>query len=388
MNLMKASDNWSSRPMDQRFWTLEDMYAATLANVSAAREATVKNGDLRVEVVDNDIQLVGRTGNPARLTNWAFRQLSGRAKAPAGYLESLPATLAAQNLNHGLKANLGDQNEPTKLLLHDNGGYFARAVLTTKYTRIWNSDIVERLLPLQDSGWMTPPARPHSSGEFADDLLTGDNTVLRRATKQQAAISLTVQEGDIIGPAGLYASFEDMFAFMIHPDRVIDDGSKGGLMRGFFVWNSEVGKSSFGVMKFLFRGVCGNHIVWNAQDISEISVRHVGSANENAFEHLAVELKKYADSTSGDDEKRVKICREFKLGPNPEKVLDFIFQKNLLGKKQAQQAMDAVAPEQDGDPLTAWGYAQGVTRLSQKEINTDKRVMLDRAAGRILEVAF
>jgi hypothetical protein len=378
MQLTQASSQWSTRPADQRFWTVEELHAATLAHKESARTATVSNSDLRVEAVEDQMHLVGRTGVPAMLTSWAFNQLCMRAQAPASYLRDLPTTLAAQNLNHGLKANLPNHNETTSVLLHQNGGYFARAVLSEKYTRIWNSDITERLVDLQQQGWTTPPARPAN----VDD----DNT--RICTAEQAKLSLTVREGDVIGPAGLYASFEDLFAFMIHPERVIDDGSKGGLMRGFFVWNSEVGKSSWGVMKFRFRGVCGNHIVWDAKDVSEIKVRHVGSADDRAMDQLRVQLKKYADESDNDEQLRVDKAREFILAPDSKKLLDWVFEKGFLSKKAADVALKSVQPEVDGDPLTAWGYAQGITRMSQLERNADKRVALDRAAGKILEVAF
>lgn len=378
MQLTKASAQWSTRPSDERFWTVEDLHAATLAHKEAARSATVSNSDLRVEAVDDEIHLVGKTGSPAMLTSWAFQQLCLRAEAPASYMRQLPTTLAAQNLNYGLKTNLPNHNETTKILLHQNGGYFARAVLSEKYTRIWNSDITERLVDLQSQGWTTPPARP----------ATDDDANTRICTPEQAALSLTVRAGDTIGPAGLYASFEDMFAFMIHPERVIDDGSAGGLMRGFFVWNSEVGKSSWGVMKFRFRGVCGNHIVWDAKDVSEIKVRHVGSADDRAMEQLQVALKKYADESDNDEQARVDKARTFMLAADNTKLLDWVFDKGFLPRKTAEAALNAVLPDVDGDPLTAWGYAQGLTRLSQKEKNADRRVALDRTAGKILEVAF
>ncbi len=378
MQLTQASSQWSTRPADQRFWTVEELHAATLAHRNSARTATVVNTDLRVEAVEDQMHLVGKTGVPAMLTSWAFHQLCMRAQAPANYLRDLPTTLAAQNLNYGLKANLPNHNETTSVLLHQNGGYFARAVLSEKYTRIWNSDITERLVDLQSQGWTTPPARP------AND----DDDNVRICTPEQAKLSLTVQAGDPIGPAGLYCSFEDLFAFMIHPERVIDDGSKGGLMRGFFVWNSEVGKSAWGVMKFRFRGVCGNHIVWDAKDVSEIKVRHVGSADDRAMEQLQVQLKKYADESDSDEQQRVDKAREFILAPDSKKLLDWVFEKGFLSKKAADAALKSVQPDVDGDPLTAWGYAQGITRLSQLERNADKRVALDRAAGKVLEVAF
>ena len=42
----------------------------------------------------------------------------------------------------------------------------------------------------------------------------------------------------------------------------------------------------------------------------------------------------------------------------------------------------------DGDPRTAWGMANGLTRLSQSLPYADERVALDRAAGKVLEMAF
>src|SRR5438128_6919209 len=174
------------------------------------------------------MKMVGKSGATAELTHFAFGQLAARAEAPASYLRTLPATLACQNLNHGLKSK-ADPNAEAKLLLHENGGYFIRAVTSGKYTRIWNSEVAERLLGLESDGWRVPPARPLHT--FTSDLLKP--AAYRYATKADAALSLTVREGDPIGPSGLYASNEDMFAFMIHPERVIRDGSPGGLMRGF-----------------------------------------------------------------------------------------------------------------------------------------------------------
>jgi hypothetical protein len=376
-NLHQASDQWAMRPSDERFWTVDELLAATLAHREAAFNGTIDNADLRVDAEDGKIAVVGKN-HRAQLTSWAFTQLAARAEAPASYLRSLPATLAAQNLNYGLKAHT-DPNGRTALLVHRTESVMqVRAALTESYTRVWNYQIAERLLALQDNGWKVPPGRP----------ATKDTTNTRRATAADAALSLTVQEGDVIGPSGLYAGFEDMFAFMVHPDRVIDDGSANGLMRGFFVWNSEVGKSSFGVSQFLFRGVCGNHIVWDATGVSELRVRHVGDADSRVFSQIAVQLRKYADESAAGTERKIKIAREFILAVEPQEVLDMVFRKQIMSRKTAEAAMAAVVPDVDGDPCTAWGFAQGVTRLSQVEGNADRRVMLDRAAGRVIELAF
>ena len=160
-------------------------------------------------------------------------------------------------------------------------------------------------------------------------------------------------------------------------------------MRGFLCWNSEVGKATFGIQTFYFRGVCGNHIIWDASDVKEISLRHVGNADERAFAGLEVELKKYADDSAADIEQKIAYARGFVLkNKAKEDVVDFIFSQRILTRKDAVRAYEAVVPEQDGDPYTAYGYAQGITRLSQAEPNADTRVGYDRAAGKVLEMAF
>ena len=380
MEIMKASHQWASRPADERYWNLADLYTATKAHREAATTSTVKIADLRVETVSENIQLVGRTGVPAEITHFAFAQLAARAGAPASYLRDLPATLACQNLNYGLKRRAAEEpGAEAKLLLHRNGGFYARAITSDRYTRIWNYSIIERLLGLEIHGWKTPPARPAEPGS--------GNT--RIATAADAALSLTVREGDTIGPAGLYASFEDLFVFQVHPERIIRDGSEGGLMRGFLLWNSEVGKSTFGVMSFLLRGCCGNHIIWNASEVAELRLRHVGSADERAFAGLDVELRKYADESAVETEGKILAARNFILkGKTVDDVLDVVFSAKILSRKTALQAYESVVPEEDGDPYTAWGYAQGITRLSQRAQNADVRVELDRAAGKVLELAF
>jgi len=42
----------------------------------------------------------------------------------------------------------------------------------------------------------------------------------------------------------------------------------------------------------------------------------------------------------------------------------------------------------EGDPFTAWGMAQGISRLSQSTPYMDERTQLDRAAGKVLRIAF
>jgi hypothetical protein len=336
--------------------------------------------DIRVEAIDGRVEISGRTGTHAEVTNFAFGQLAARADAPASYLRSLPATLAVQNINHGLKAR--SDHGPAKLLLHKNGGYFARAITSDKYSRLWNHTISEKLLRLADLGWVPAPAYV-PWGQDAENFDT------RIATAEDASLSLTIKPGTVIAPAGLYASFEDMFVFLVQKDKVINDGSASGLMRGIIVWNSEVGKSTFGMQSFYFRGVCGNHIIWDAEDVKELRMRHVGLTDDKAFRGLEFELRKYANGSADLMEAKIESSRKFVLkSTKPEDVIDFIFEKKILSRFDAKRAIEAVVTDVDGPAYTSWGLAQGITRISQSELNADKRTELDRAAGRVLQVAF
>lgn len=380
MNITSAHAQWAARPADQRFWTLDDLHRTVIEHRRAAAEASIDMVDLRVEAIDGRVEISGRAGTHAEITHFAFGQLAARAGAPGAYLRSLPATLAVQNINHGLKAQY--DHGPAKLLLHKNGGYYARAITSDKYSRLWNHTISEKLLRLADLGWSPAPAYVpwgHEASEFDT----------RIATAADAALSLTIKPGMTIAPAGLYASFEDMFVFLVQKDSVINDGSASGLMRGIIVWNSEVGKSTFGMQSFYFRGVCGNHIIWDAEDVKELRMRHVGLTDNKAFRWLEVELRKYANGSAALMEAKIEQSRRFVLkSSKPEDVIDFVFDKKILSRADAKRAIDAVVVDVDGPAHTAWGLAQGITRISQAEKNADKRTEMDRAAGKVLQIAF
>jgi hypothetical protein len=61
----------------------------------------------------------------------------------------------------------------------------------------------------------------------------------------------------------------------------------------------------------------------------------------------------------------------------------------IVGKAQVADAYELATRHEDvdGNPNTAWGFAQGLTRLSQLEQYTDDRVALDLAASKVLALA-
>lgn len=376
MELFKAHEQWKTRPADERFTSLTDMHKACTGYRQIAGEAHVPMSTLRVEAQDNELVLQGKANVPAKLTHWAMGQLSAKAGAPAAYLRELPATLAAQNLNHGLKTKADKADPSANLLFHANGSLMLRSVLSDQYTRIWNSDITERLMQFQAANpqWKNPLAYKTSAP----------------ATKGGWPTTTGEME-----PAGLYASDHDMFAFLIDESKTLK-GSPMGLNRGFFVWNSEVGASSFGVMTFLFDRVCGNNIVWGANNVSELRVRHVGNADARAFQNLAAEVRRYADSSASETEAQIVSAQRFELGATRsealEKLTEIVNKRKIpdLTMTKLTQALEVAERREDryGNPYSLWGAVSGLTEASQWKTHADERVKVDRAAGKLLKVAF
>lgn len=391
MELFKAANQWSTRPADERFWDIQDALEATSRYADTSIEKTVHYRDLRVDVAGptgqppTEVKLMGRSGVPARLSHWAFGQLAQLAGAPASYLRSLPPTLVAQNLNHGLKQRSDDAQG--RMLFHPDGqDVYLRAITGDKYARIWNAEIFERLMDLRNSGWRVPPGRPAVADPRARPATEAD--VLRRSN---SVGGLKIKVGDMIAPSGVYASGHDMFAFLINEERRIDDGSEDGLTRGVFFWNSEVGARSFGMQTFLLKAVCGNHIVWGASKVREIRIRHVGAGVRSAFQQVAIEMRRYADSSASEDEARITAAKSVVLGGTKDEVLEALFA--TIAKKRIPLAQSTLAEAYDlaevrtadyGAANTAWAIGNALTEVSQRETYAEDRVAIDSAAGRLM----
>jgi hypothetical protein len=354
------------------------MDAACRKYHGSAAETVTRYDYLRAYADGAEVGLHGSNGSKALLTHYAFGQIAARVQAPASYLRRLPAPLAAECLNTGLEAK-GEDKEARLLFHRNNGDLLLRAVTGEVYERVWNWEVTSRLLNLQDQGWRTAPARP------AND----SNTRKRLATAEDCGPWTRIQPGETIAPAGLYASDHDMFAFLLHPDRVIDDGSGKPLFRGFFCWNSEVGDKSWGISKFLFESACGNHIIWGTKAVAEFRFAHIGHINERIARTVQVELRKYADDSVSDEEARIKAARQFVIAASKDEVLDKVFRMRIpVLSRKALEASYGAAEKAEYDPKTAWGMVQGITRVSQETAYADQRTELDRAAGKVMQIAF
>lgn len=397
-NLYEASAQWANRPDDERFGSLSEMRAATKSYADHSREKMVAIDDLRVEADNGNLALVGKAGSHAAITNYAFGQLSYNAGAPAKYLRSLPATLAAQNINYGLKeAAKENPGKPLNLLFQhatDGSNRTTRAITSEKYDRVWNYEVIDAIARnLAANGWVVPPARPARSGQKGTRKATAADIL-----PNQGDFGLAVKEGDDIAPAGLYASDHDMFAFLVNHNDPVFDGKKF-LNRGVFVANSEVGDGSLWLKAFTYDNVCGNHIIWGVSKATEISVRHLkGASGGKTLRNfmgkwyvLSRELP-----TSDVMAAQIKAAQGKEIAGTKEEVLDAVFS---FGKSRNLNALTRTAitgayaiaekTPRYGAPNTVWGLLNGLTEYSQTgSVHTDDRTALDIQAGRLMDMAF
>lgn len=376
--LMQCSEQWMKRPADERFLDLTSMKAAA----DASRENSVEN-----VITNRKVQFTPHPANPTRgltiegsngyidPTHYSFGQLASLVGAPASYLRKLPAPLAADALNYGMKFHRDVQEIGVLRTVQEvaaPGESFAgesaathhvqlRAATGPNYGRVWNNDIIGMLMQKFGDGRNGDFRVPGEFGQQVD--ITKDNTTL-------------------------YASDRDMFIFLADETNRIEvrnrrEGKGGSLARGFFVWNSEVGSQSLGAAFFLFDYACSNRIVWGVEGFKEIRLRHTSGAPERWMESIVPVLKDYANAAAEPVEKTIQIAQQKRVDDDLHKFL----KERKFNQAQINGAKEAHLRE-EGRPIeTLWDAVTGVTAYAKSIKNQDDRVGVERLGGKLLDLA-
>jgi hypothetical protein len=166
-----VSAQWYSRPADQKFLSLDSMLQFKQTDAARMNSRIVNThkikvvgdlddtnpstGQLFVEYTDEN-----RQENASTPTNWSFGQLAQLSGAPAGYLRDLPAPLAADCIQWGLRYNRG--KELVKVydtaMVGDTAGEI-RAATGPDYGRIFDWEIIKPIKDLVDASggqWKVP----------------------------------------------------------------------------------------------------------------------------------------------------------------------------------------------------------------------------------------
>src|SRR5258705_7497928 len=149
----RVSSEWFSRPDDERYLSLTDLYDAVRRRAERAQTRTVESRSVRVEAARDNAErlalLVPGRDEPVAPTHWSFGQLCTLVGAPTSYLRQLPAALSGINLQHGL---LSHRAELVKTLEADNGRVELRAVTGPDYGRIWDHELVAAVMKIAGNG--------------------------------------------------------------------------------------------------------------------------------------------------------------------------------------------------------------------------------------------
>jgi hypothetical protein len=338
---------------------------ASLAQRRAAGTAYVtKVKDLYVLPDPEDLRSVAIDAHyPYRLTHWAFSQLCELGKVRSDWLREVGkrggGPLVADNLNFGLK--FMREVEEVGLLVNDHGTAKAmlRAGTGPRYGRVWDDEVIAAVIEHYGDGLTGDFRVP---GEFgARVVITKDNTTL-------------------------YAGDRDMFIFLADEEHRVEVPNRrngaGSLARGFFLWNSEVGKTRLGMGTFLFDYVCCNRIVWGSEAYAEVAINHTAGAPERWLSELKPALKTYANSSQANIVEAVKSAQAAKLEGD---VAAFMAER-FGARIGATMAQIHILEEQR--PIeTVWDAATAATAYARTIEHQDARVALERKAGELLRLA-
>lgn len=357
--LMQAHQQWATRPSEERFTSLPEMLAAARARRAISKAAVLSSRQLRAVPTHQNqgVALVGPNGNPVAPTHWSFGQLAQLSGAPAGYLRQLPAPLAADCIDFGLQTR--DVEDVGVLLTRTESGVQLRAATGPRYGRIWDEEVLAALVDRFGDGvsgdWRVPGIRGRRL-----DQVTKENTTL-------------------------YAGDRDFFVFLADEDNRISvpnrrNGESGSMARGFFLSNSEVGGGTLLLNAFIFDFVCQNRIVWGAQELAKISIRHTAAAPDRFLEEIQPALLAYAEARENVTRETILNAQKSKL----DRAGEWLAKR--FGPRVAQRIEHAHVMD-EGRPIeTLWDAVTGATAYARGIPYQGERVEFERKAGEILDL--
>lgn len=372
-NIGRVSSEWFSRPDDERYLSLTELYDAVKARADRAKARTVESRAVRVEASRDNAErlslIVPGQEQPIAPTHWSFGQLCSLVGAPARYLRELPAPLAGINLQHGLLSHRG---ELVKTLETEDGRVELRAVTGPDYGRIWDHELVAAVMKIAGNGvgdtmWKVPGVLDWATmthNPFVD--VTKDTTTL-------------------------YASDRDVFLFLVddtHPIEAgrLPNGDPDLYFRGFYCWNSEVGSKTLGIASFYLRAVCMNRNLWGVEGFEEISIRHSKFAAQRFAHEAAPALTSFANSSPAPFVAGIKAARERIVARTDEDRESFL-RKRGFSKAETGKIIETVLQEEGRPPESIFDFVAGMTAHARRKAHQDTRLELEAKAKTLLEKA-
>jgi hypothetical protein len=369
----RVSSEWFNRPDDERFLSLDDLFAQVKGRAERSRTRTVESAAIRVEASRDNPERLGLvlpgTDAPVAPTHWSFGQLASLVGAPAAYLRQLPAPLAGINLQYGLTNHRAEQ---IKTLETEDGRTELRAVTGPDYGRIYDHELVSAVRRIAGNGtgdarWKVPGVLDWSTGIYNPEVdITRDTTTL-------------------------YASDRDVFLFLVDDLNPIEagrlpDGSPDLYFRGFYAWNSEVGAKTLGIASFYLRAVCQNRNLWGVEDFQEITIRHSKYAASRFAHEAAPALTRFAESSPAPFIEGIRAAREKVVARTDDDRQDFL-RKRGFSRAESARIVETVLAEEGRPPESVFDFVQGITAVARSKPQQDARLQFEGKAKFLLETS-
>jgi hypothetical protein len=367
----RVSSEWFSRPVDERYLSLSDLYTSVRRRTDRSQTRTFESAALRVDARRDDTEaLTLRLPGPdteVAPTHWSFGQLANLVGAPPAYLRQLPAPLAAINLQYGLTSHRAEQ---IKTLEFDDGRVELRAVTGPDYGRIFDHELLEAVQRIAGDGigdtrWKVPGVLDWATNTYNPYVDISKETTT------------------------LYASDRDIFLFLVDDLNPIEagrlpDGSPDVYFRGFYCWNSEVGAKTLGIASFFLRAVCANRNLWGVEDFQEISIRHSKYAASRFAHEAAPALENFANSSPQPFVNGIKAARAKVVARTDDDRQDFL-RKRGFSKGETTKIIETVLNEEGHKPENIFDFVQGITALARSKPHQDARLELEGRAKKLLD---
>lgn len=324
--------------------TLDDVHALVTADdrgkhdyIAPVKEICLQYGRLFVPGADDD-------GMGFALTPWATAQACQRLGIPSGYFNRCPTPLQDAQWNHWIRDEetlrriSADDPDAARWTIRARNAT-VRGVLSSRYEKLDNRQLMEALLPLLPAGRY----------EVSLVELTNESFHLRLVDPR---ISRDVLPGD-------------------------------RLLVGIHLANSEVGFRAVTVDAVVWRLVCSNGLVRRVAGKSLLRQRHIHVADARFLPLLEEAIAQATLVAAGFIEQMALSVRTFV--PEPEQAIAHLGQMWGLTRQTQEYILLALLGEpKRGQQDTLYGLVNAVTNAAQR-LAVDDRFQLETLASVLLD---
>lgn len=367
----EANKNLFARSTDESYPDM-DSFLQYLSNRNEDSSlSTFGKIDLEFKMFQDSRVYCSISGMDLEMNNWSFKQFCALAGAPIEFLSKLSPNVLLDVLNDRKSFYKNDSacvittsqkptvEKPVRFPL-------LRSVCSTHYAYVPDFTIAEIV-------------NKYAVGKYG--MVPGGHMAGRTGVGISAE---DAQRSGLRQSAGLYVGERDMFMFMLSPEKMDIDG--GQYYLGFYTSNSEVRDKRLSLTNFVCDGVCANHLIWGAKNVSTFDWVHKGNPDKIIDEYeltLSYYLSKYSEQVE-EFTSLIHRAKDIEFAPNEEEAFKLLTRFGFA-KDESNIAVGYAKKAYDTRWNNLWSISSGLTYCSQTKWNQDDRNSLDIKAADMLQ---